>query len=148
MKLLITAVCAIFLLTGCNSGENKEAALLKAKQATVDSMRAVIEKQAVIDSMKTVAEREREEERSQIVANNNAVAASHVASAPVAKKKKWNNTAKGAVIGAGTGAVAGALIGDKDRAKGALIGSVIGASAGTGTGLIIDHSKKKKSGAN
>jgi hypothetical protein len=67
-----------------------------------------------------------------------------VATAPEpAKKKGWSNTAKGAVIGAGVGAIGGAVISKDHRVKGAIIGGVIGAAAGAGTGIILDHKKKK-----
>ena len=58
-----------------------------------------------------------------------------------AKPKGWSKAAKGAVIGAGTGAVAGGIIGK--NAKGAVIGGLVGAAAGAGTGAIIDAKKKK-----
>ena len=67
-------------------------------------------------------------------------------SAPVAEKKKkgWSNTAKGAVIGAGVGGVAGAVINKKDPAKGAVIGVLAGGAVGAGTGAILDAQKKKR----
>lgn len=152
MKLLVSALSAIFLFTGCNSGYNKEAALQNAKQMAIDSMQNAISKQAAIDSMNEVmAQQEdemkvqhekelalmKEEKSKEVVVNN--------APAPVAKKKKkkWNNTAKGAVIGAGTGAIAGTLI-DKNHGEGAIIGTLVGAGVGTATGAVIDGSKKKK----
>jgi hypothetical protein len=57
------------------------------------------------------------------------------------QKKGWSKAAKGAVIGGGAGAVAGAVI-SKKRVKGAVIGGVIGA----GAGYIIGRSKDKKDG--
>jgi hypothetical protein len=59
-------------------------------------------------------------------------------SAATRQRRGWNAKAKGAVIGAGAGAVAGALIGRK-KGWGALIGGVLGAGAGTGVGAIIDN---------
>ncbi|HYD19984.1 MAG TPA: YMGG-like glycine zipper-containing protein [Flavipsychrobacter sp.] len=53
------------------------------------------------------------------------------------QKKGWSAKAKGAVIGAGVGALGGALIG-KRKGTGALIGAGVGALAGLGTGAIID----------
>ncbi len=54
--------------------------------------------------------------------------------APVApQKKKISNTAKGAIIGAGVGAVTGAIV-SKKKAKGAVIGGLIGAGAGAVAG--------------
>jgi uncharacterized protein YcfJ len=56
----------------------------------------------------------------------------------VRKHRKWSNRAKGAAIGGGAGAVAGALIGH--GVKGALIGGAIGA----GGGYIIGDAKDRK----
>ncbi|MEP6616190.1 MAG: YMGG-like glycine zipper-containing protein [Ginsengibacter sp.] len=56
-------------------------------------------------------------------------------------KKGWSKAAKGAVIGAGTGAIAGAII-SKKKGKGAIIGGVVGAAGG----YIIGRSKDKKDG--
>lgn len=60
------------------------------------------------------------------------------------KKKGVSNTVKGAVIGAGAGAVGGAIINKKNPGKGAIIGGVVGAGAGAVTGVILDKNKKKK----
>ncbi|MCW3114650.1 MAG: outer membrane protein [Segetibacter sp.] len=60
----------------------------------------------------------------------------------VAKKKGWSNSAKGAVIGAGTGAAAGAIIG-KNKVKGAIIGGVLGAGGGFVIGKAIDKKAEK-----
>ena|ERR1044071_8518279 len=61
------------------------------------------------------------------------------APAPVEQQKKgWSAKAKGAVIGAGVGAIGGAVINKQNRAKGAIIGGIIGAAGGLGTGAIID----------
>lgn len=59
--------------------------------------------------------------------------------------KNWNNTQKGAVIGAGTGAAVGAVIGNKSgqAGRGAGIGAVIGGVAGTAIGVYMDKQAKK-----
>ena len=62
------------------------------------------------------------------------------AAAP-AKKKGWSKAAKGAVIGAGSGAVVGAVV-SKNKGKGAIIGAVVGAAGG----YVIGRSKDKKDG--
>jgi hypothetical protein len=144
MKLWISAGCAVVFLNACSPASDKEAALKMAKQAAIDSMIAENEKKALVDSMTYVMAQREEALKVQQQEEKSAVAASTAtATTPQKKKKKWNNTAKGAVIGAGTGAVAGALI-DKKRVEGALIGSVIGAGVGTATGAVIDGSQKKK----
>lgn len=60
-----------------------------------------------------------------------------------AKKKGWSKAAKGAVIGAGVGAVTGAIV-SKKKGKGAAIGAIIGA----GAGYVIGRDQDKKSGRN
>lgn len=55
------------------------------------------------------------------------------------EKKGWSNAAKGAVIGAGAGAIGGAII-SKKKGKGAIIGGVVGAAGG----YIIGKNKDKK----
>lgn len=68
--------------------------------------------------------------------------ASHptVSTAP-AKKKGWSKAAKGTAIGAGSGAVLGAIV-SKNKVKGAVIGGIIGA----GGGYAIGRTKDKKDG--
>ena len=57
------------------------------------------------------------------------------------EKKGWSRKGKGAAIGAGTGAAAGAIIAGKgDRGKGA----VIGAGAGAVSGALIGKRRDKK----
>jgi hypothetical protein len=58
------------------------------------------------------------------------------------KKKGWNNATKGAVIGAGAGAVGGAIL-SKKKGLGAIIGGVVGAAGGYIIGKNID---KKNAG--
>ncbi len=60
---------------------------------------------------------------------------------PVAtpEKKGMSNSAKGAIIGAGAGAVGGAII-SKKKGKGAIIGGLLGA----GAGYIIGKKKDQK----
>jgi hypothetical protein len=55
------------------------------------------------------------------------------------QRKGWSAKAKGAVIGAGTGAAAGAILNGRNRVAGAVIGGILGAGAGTGIGAIIDR---------
>ena len=58
------------------------------------------------------------------------------------KKKGWSKAAKGTAIGAGAGAVLGAVINKKNRAAGAVIGGVIGG----GGGYVIGRGMDKKDG--
>lgn len=61
----------------------------------------------------------------------------------IEEKKKLNEVAKGAIIGAGVGAVTGAIV-SKKKGKGALIGGVLGAGAGAAGGKIIKDRNEKK----
>ena len=54
------------------------------------------------------------------------------------KPKGWSKAAKGTVIGAGSGAVLGAIIDKKNRAVGAAIGGVAGGAVGYGVGRHMD----------
>lgn len=146
-KLPISIISAAIFMASCNSGTNKETALLKEKQFAIDSMKHVMEKKAIVDSMNTVmanreAEKKAEEARVAEAKNTEAVATSTAAPAE-RRKKGWNHTAKGAVVGAGTGAITGALV-NKKRGEGALVGTLIGAGVGAGTGALVDNSQKKK----
>ena len=66
------------------------------------------------------------------------------AEATTAKKKKFSNAAKGAIIGAGSGAVVGAIVDKKNRGLGAVIGAAVGGGAGYGIGKHKDNKKAKE----
>lgn len=63
---------------------------------------------------------------------------------PAKQKKGWSKKAKGAIIGAGSGAAAGAIINKKNRTVGGVVGGVVGAATGYGIGRRED----KKDGRN
>jgi hypothetical protein len=65
--------------------------------------------------------------------------------APVKQRKGIGPVAGGAIIGAGAGAITGALV-DKNKGAGALIGGVLGAGAGAGAGALIKKHQKNKDG--
>ena len=67
-----------------------------------------------------------------------------VPASEVKKKKRMSTPVKGALIGAGVGAVTGAVVAKNNRVKGAVIGAVAGAGAGAVTGVVIDRRKEKK----
>lgn len=138
MKNLVIILVTTMTLAACNNKAETARAVEAAKKATLDSINAInTAKQRTIDSMKRV---KANDVAVTPAADNN----TPVADAPVAKrKKKWSHTAKGAVVGAGAGAITGAIV-NKDRVKGAVIGTLIGAGAGAATGAIVDHKEKKK----
>ncbi len=72
-------------------------------------------------------------------ANTDATGSGTASEAPA--KKGWSDAAKGTAIGAGAGAIAGALL-DKNHAQGALIGGVVGAAGG----YTIGRAKDRKTG--
>lgn len=159
----------VVLLASCSNQDNanKQADSLKAQQQTADSINMEAMKRHTIDSMNMEATRQRTidsmnqvaaahpkviHERTRVVehtTNNYTTGATNSGeaysktTATTTKKKGWTGATKGAIIGAGVGAVSGALI-DGNKAEGALVGGALGAGAGAGTGAIIDKANKKK----
>ena len=58
-------------------------------------------------------------------------------------QKKWSPQAKGTVIGAGAGALGGALINKRNRAVGGVVGGVVGGAAGYAIGKHTDNKRKE-----
>ena len=148
MKALYAFVVMLLIVSCQNQGKE---AINKAKQASIDSMKVEINKQRIIDSMKTEMANMKEEkkiesqkaESQKVVVVHEQATGTAVAPQATPKKKGWSSTAKGAVIGAGVGAITGAAV-SKKKGQGAIIGGLAGAGIGAGTGAIIDGSKKKK----
>ncbi len=132
-----------FVLAACQNNASKQADLAAMRQHTIDSMKEADAKH-----------RHKQARESQFDAaqTTNATPAASTSPQTTAspttetqpKKKGWSNTAKGAVIGAGAGAVAGAVIDHNNRGAGAVIGGLAGAAVGAGTGAVIDHKKKQQ----
>lgn len=59
------------------------------------------------------------------------------------ERRKWSPQAKGTVIGAGTGAAAGAIIHKRDRVLGGVVGGVVGGAAGYAIGKHKDNKNKE-----
>ncbi len=137
---MIIAAAGVLSLSSCKNTDKQGIVQDDIRQATIDSMNAVAEKQRVIDSMKIENEKAlqaKEAQKQVVVVHDQAPAAA----APA--RKKWSGAAKGAVIGAGVGAVTGAII-SKKKGEGAIIGGLAGAGVGAGTGAILDDKKKKE----
>jgi hypothetical protein len=144
---ILVIVCMASAFEACNSDAKMQA--YKNSKRIQDSLK--------LDSFKRaeVANKERAEEleREKAEIRNNARSSSRVSSSSsqsygyveqqpaVQQKKGMSSAAKGAIIGAGAGAVTGILV-DKKDGRGAVIGGVVGA----GTGYVIGRSKDKKSG--
>jgi len=109
----------------------KRAEAQKKEDASVAAQVKLAKETAVKAEKKTLLLSERSE----------AAGSKSTSSGSTVKKKGWSDAAKGAVIGAGAGALGGALI-DKKKGRGAVIGGVVGA----GTGYLIGRGQDKKSG--
>lgn len=150
MKKILPALGIIAVFAACNtkqSAAEQELAIMKAKQATVDSMNIVAEQKAFADQKtvsyasavkRTSAAKRSSARTSQYASYSEPAVLPTATPAPVEKKKGWSNKAKGAVIGGVVGAGAGAIISKEKKAQGAIIGAVLGAGAGYGVGAILD----------
>ena len=130
------------LVVSCKPNANEAGVVEENKQATIDSMNVVLAKQKMelakqksIDSMQTLVNQEKNSKPKVVYHNTNTTTEE--------KRKGWSGAAKGAVIGAGVGAISGAVIDKKKPAEGAIIGGLAGAGLGAGTGAILDSRKKK-----
>lgn len=138
------------LLSAC-SNNAKEQALIKqqAIAAVKDSLKLDSFKNVEVKKQEDakIAAHVKEEKRTLLLAERNEAASqsssnqSNNEAASPAKKKGWSEAAKGTAIGAGAGALGGALI-DKKKGRGAIIGGVVGA----GAGYLIGRDKDRKSG--
>lgn len=96
------------LILSCKNTANEAGIAGDPQQATIDSLkvemdqqRAEMAKQKTIDSMNSVAASQRNNRP--VIVNNQPAAA---AATPAEQKRKgWSGAAKGAVIGAGVGAI-------------------------------------------
>ncbi len=131
---LIIAALGVLSLSSCKNTDKQGVIADDVQKATIDSMKQVAEKQRIIDSMQMV-NANAQKEKEVVVVNNQAPAAA------TPQRKKWSGAAKGAVIGAGVGAVTGAVVSEK-KGEGAIIGGLAGAAVGAGTGAILDDKKK------
>jgi hypothetical protein len=146
MRKLLIALAATAVFASCHNNADNAAAIESAKQATIDSMNVVnAEKERA--EHETKASKKRSTAAAPAASSENSTASSGAAAPAPAKKKGWSHTAKGAVVGAGAGAITGAVVNKNDRVKGAAIGTIVGAGMGAGIGAIVDHEKKKKEAA-
>lgn len=159
MKNVLIVFSFVVATMGCNTRENTKEKIQAARQAAIDSVNRVVAvermKQATIDSMNLIREEEKLAEAKKATSgtketvvyrdgssNSGYTPVSYTQASPA--KKKMSNAAKGALIGAGVGALTGVAVAKDKKGKGALIGAGAGAAAGAITGVIIDKQKKKK----
>jgi hypothetical protein len=153
MKKILPALGIVAVFAACNTGNSaaeQELAILKAKQATIDSMNIVVaEKEAIADQKaisyvaavkksSSAARRTSSARKMSSYASYSEPAVLPTATPAPAQKKGWSNKAKGAVIGGVIGAGAGAVISKDKKVQGAIIGGVLGAAGGYGVGAILD----------
>ncbi len=148
MKKVIFLFSILAIVASCKPNANKEAAKLALiKQAVTDSINqanTLAQQKKTIDSLERVSVRTvvprpaTVEEPSYTQETSSTQQTKGVSKS---KKKKMNNTTKGAIIGVSAGVVTGAII-SKDKVKGGILGGVIGGAAGAGAGAIIDKKKK------
>ena len=145
MKKILSVLAISAVVFSCTNKQN-EAAIQQAKQQSIDSMNnAALVKQQTVDSMNrikraAVANEKAKTDRYEYLSDNT-VAENNTNTTTTTQKKGMSRTAKGALIGAGVGAVTGAVV-SKKKGKGAIIGGLIGAGAGAVTGNVIDRKKK------
>lgn len=150
MKRIFLIGIAGAMLVACTNNNVHEEALVKQKvvAAIKDSLKLDSFKRAETKAKEKEQETQRlakikEERRMLLLSEKNEAAPERSGSeaAVPAKKKGWSQAAKGAVIGAGAGALGGVLL-DKKDGRGAIIGGVVGA----GTGYLIGRDQDRKSG--
>lgn len=152
MKGIINICFVAVVMMGCNSQAKQEEAIKQAKLAILDSIAKVDNEKKVeairkdvVDSMNNVPViKERQEKVVIHKTVDGGTNTTNTTTTTVTKQKKgWSNKAKGAVIGAGVGAITGAMV-DKKKGEGAVVGGLLGAGAGLGVGAILDGKEKKQ----
>lgn len=159
MKKIIAVSIIAIAFAACGGQNQQELAQQRERDSLANLVEQNIvaqEQQRALDSMSEVvaakdaevananAKSSTRQNRTTSVTNNYTTGnAAKQQPATTTKRKGWSSTATGAAIGAGVGAVSGAMIDDK-KGRGAVIGGVSGAAVGAGTGAIIDANRKKK----
>jgi hypothetical protein len=156
-KVLMSLVLGATILASCGkSAKQVELEKQAALTAYKDSVRLDSFKRAEVEEQKRKIEEEQrmvqERHEAELAAakrgatgryssGNTVTTSSAGVTSTQAKKKGWSDAAKGTAIGAGVGAISGAII-DKKDARGAVIGGLVGA----GAGYTIGRAEDRKSG--
>jgi hypothetical protein len=151
MKRVLAIITLAAVFAACNGDQTSKTAALVDTSAI--KQRAVAEEQARIKAQKEEADRVAIARRnsaprrstsatvySQPAVGTSANPVATGSGSAVQQKQGMSSRTKGALIGAGAGAIAGGIIGH--NIKGAIIGGAVGA----GTGYIIGRKKDKKTG--
>ncbi len=134
-NLFLIAGAAGLLAVGCNNQAEMDAQIEATKQATEDSIQRAQEMENNT-STQTIIYKE--------VPSGSSTTTTTTTTTPDGKQKEgMGNVTKGALIGAGVGAITGAAVSKDQKGKGALIGAGVGAAAGAGTGVIINKRKDR-----
>ncbi len=168
--MIMSAAC---LMLACGDNSKKEiqeakimaidsmkmqAQIKDAKQEVIDSMKAEAKietakqftRDSLKDSKKPKLYSEKRISKSSPESYVSTSSNSEVGSTPppvstsTKRKRRISRPVEGALIGAGVGAISGAIIDKNNRGRGAVVGGVIGAGVGAGAGVIIDNKQKKK----
>ncbi|MDQ8004112.1 MAG: YMGG-like glycine zipper-containing protein [Pedobacter sp.] len=150
-KILMIAAIGATVLASCGKSE-KQVALEKqqALAAYRDSIKLDSFRRAEVEAEKRRVEERHQAElaaarrsatRSYSSGGGTVTTSSAGVTSTQAQKKGWSDAAKGTAIGAGVGAIGGALI-DKKKGRGAIIGGL----AGAGAGYAIGRAEDRKSG--
>ena len=164
MKKSIIAVAIASVFAACNTDTKTSSVTQADSIRIVQNSMKMVKDSLKLDSFKKAETRQQElaaaKEKERVAALERKVAAQSASSTAksssysygsgqgsyaqpekVPAKKGWSSAAKGAVIGAGAGAVTGILV-DKKDVRGAVIGGVVGA----GTGYAIGRAHDRKTG--
>ncbi|UAY53270.1 YMGG-like glycine zipper-containing protein [Ferruginibacter albus] len=145
MKKIIVLFTTLSVLAGCAGKSGSEEELQQIKQNTIDSINKAQVKQRTIDSMNKVNGKAVEKNtQKQEVTTTTTTNTGTGTTTTTTQKKGWSKTAKGAVIGAGVGAIGGAIIDKKHPGQGAILGGALGAGAGAVTGNVMDKKDGRK----
>lgn len=160
MKKMLSIFALAVIFTACKSNtkiqpENKNMVLVdttglsKSNTLTDVGGKYIINENVVAEKNKTSNTKMKEADKTNNPATTNAPTTNNPgantnapAPEPIPQDKGLSDAAKGTAIGAGSGAILGAIINKNDRRSGAVIGTVIGA----GAGYLIGRDKDRKSG--
>lgn len=150
MKNVIIALTAIFFMAACNNKktDTRDIELLTDSTAYNNDMYSdtssyyeTQQELAPVTPVKSVTTRSSGTSRSSAgtsTRSSGTTSRSTGTTQTAQHKKGWSSAAKGAVIGAGAGAIGGAVISKKKPVKGAVIGAAVGAAGGYIIGKDID----------
>ena len=156
MKKLLSIFAIAVIFTACKNKKNSDTkknknmvlvdttGLYKSNALTEVGGKYVINENAVVNktshSQKQSTSSRQTAGKENTVRNYSKVNSNKAANIP--QDKGLSHAAKGTMVGAGTGAITGAILNKEHRGTGAIIGTVIGA----GAGYIIGRQTDKKTG--